>query len=341
MKTRCWFKGLAATALAVAAGVGAHGQPNTATAPQAPARQLVILDTDIGDDIDDAFALALLLRSPEVKLRGITTAFGDTELRARLVDRYLAAVGSKGIPVEAGVRTPATNHFTQAAYALQAPGRKHGDAIGFLLREIAAHPGEITLIAIGPLFNEQAAIARDPATFRKLKRVVLMGGSVYRGYGDTNQPVSAEWNILCDPAGARSLLASGVPVFMMPLDSTQVDLTLPELGAVLSQGSPLTDQLTLLYHQWTGPDAWRMPTLFDPVAVTYAIRPALCPVQPMRLDMDDKGFTQPVAGPPNAQVCLKSDEKGFLELLLKRISADSAQSSKNQGEQSDFRRRTK
>lgn len=346
MKTTCWFKGFAAAALAVAAGAGVHGQPNSATPPQAAPQQLVILDTDIGDDIDDAFALALLLRSPEVKLLGIITAFGDTELRARLVDRYLAAVGSRGIPVEAGVRTPATNHFTQAAYALEAPERKHGDAIEFLLREIAAHPGEITLIAIGPLFNEQAAIARDPATFRKLKRVVLMGGSVYRGYdganaGDRNQSASAEWNILCDPAGARSLLASGVPVFMMPLDSTQVHLTLPELGAVLSQGSPLTDQLTLLYHQWTGADAWKMPTLFDPVAAAYAIRPALCPVQPMRLDIDDKGFTRPVAGPPNAQVCLKSDEKGFLELLLKRISADSAQSSKNQGERSDLRRRTK
>ena len=345
MKTRCWIKGFAAAALAVAAGAGVHGQPSTATPPQAP-QQLVILDTDIGDDIDDAFALALLLRSPEVKLLGITTAFGDTELRARLVDRYLAAVGSKEIPVEAGVRTPATNHFTQAAYALEEPARKHGDAIGFLLREIAAHPGEITLIAIGPLFNEQAAIARDPVTFRKLKRVVLMGGSVYRGYdganpGERNQPPSAEWNILCDPAGARSLLASGVPVFMMPLDSTQVHLTLPELGAILSHGSPLTDQLTLLYHQWTGADAWRMATLFDPVAVAYAIRPALCPVQPMRLDIDDKGFTRPAGGPANAQVCLKSDENGFLELLLKRISADPAQSTKNKGELSDSRRRTR
>lgn len=168
-----------------------------------------------------------------------------------------------------------------------------------------------------------------------------MGGSVYQGYGDLNQPPSAEWNILCDPAGARSLLASGVPVFMMPLDSTQVHLTLPELGGVLAHGSPLTDQLTLLYHQWTGADAWKMPTLFDPVAVAYAINPALCPVQPMRLEVDDKGFTRPVAGEPNAQVCLKSDEKGFLELLLGRVSADSAQSSRNQDELRDSRRRTR
>jgi inosine-uridine nucleoside N-ribohydrolase len=290
--------------------------------------ELVILDTDIGDDIDDAFALALLLRSPQVKLLGITTAFGDTELRARLVDRYLAAVGRTDLPVEAGVPTHATNHFTQTAYALQQPERKHGDAVAFLLREIRVHPGQITLVAIGPLFNEQAAIARDPATFRKLKRVVLMGGSIERGYddaqpGNDREPPSPEWNIRCDPAGLRALLNSGVPIFMMPLDSTQIHLTQPELGEILSNGSPLTDQLTLLYHEWTGAGAWHMPTLYDPVAAAYAIRPELCPAKPMRLDVDDKGFTRPQVGPPNVDVCLKSDEKGFMDLLLKRIAPGS------------------
>jgi purine nucleosidase len=295
-----------------------------ATSKAAP--QLIILDTDIGDDIDDAFALALLLHSPEVKLLGVTAAFGDTELRARLVDRYLVAVHRGNIPVEAGVATPTQNGFTQAAYARQSPARHHGDAVEFLLRQIRAHPSQVTLIGIGPLFNVQAAIARDPATFRKLKRVVIMGGSIYRGYDSgnpsLNAPPSPEWNIRCDPAGARALLASGVPVFVMPLDSTQIRLTPQALGALFSHGSPLTDQLTLLYHQWTAPDTWRMPTLYDPVAATYAIRPEICPARPMRIDVDDKGFTRPVAGAPNAQVCLNSDERAFLDFLLKRILVD-------------------
>ncbi|HKN20820.1 MAG TPA: nucleoside hydrolase [Terracidiphilus sp.] len=326
MKLRKTCAGFAALALIVVAELGVHGQPAPGVAPKNAAEQLVILDTDIGDDIDDAFALALLLQSPEIKLLGITTAFGDTELRARLVDRYLAAVDRRGIPVEAGVATPARNHFTQAAYARQAPERQHEDAVGFLSREIKAHPGQITLIAIGPLFNEQAAIARDAGTFRKLKRVVMMGGSVYRGYDSGiagAPPPSPEWNIRCDPAGARALLASGVPVFMMPLDSTQIHLTTGELGAIFSHGSPLSDQLTLLYHQWTGVEAWRMPTLFDPVAASYAIRPELCPTKPMHLEVDDQGFTKPGTGEPNAQVCLKADEQGFRELLLKRILSDS------------------
>jgi inosine-uridine nucleoside N-ribohydrolase len=311
-----------AVILTVAAVPLAHGQ----AAPTNAGPQLAIIDTDIGDDIDDAFAVALALRSPELHILGITTAYGDTELRARLLDRFLGAIGRADIPVATGVATPHNNVFTQTAYAHQAPQRKHPDAVAFLLDQIRAHPGQITLIAIGPLFNVQAAIERDPVTFRQLRRVVMMGGSIYRGYGgDKNgspRPPEPEWNIRCDPAGARALLSAGVPVFVMPLDSTQIPLETRAQGAIFSHGSPLTDQLTQLYYQWTGPSESRTPTLFDPVAVTYAIRPNLCPTTPMRLEVDDKGFTRPVEGAPNAQVCLKSDENGFMTLLLDRITSD-------------------
>jgi inosine-uridine nucleoside N-ribohydrolase len=286
--------------------------------------QLVIIDTDIGDDIDDAFAVALALRSPEFHILGVTTTFGNTELRARLLDRYLAAVGRSDIPVAAGPPSKTDNVMTQAAYARRAPERSHPDGAAFILDQIRRHPGQITLIAIGPLFTVQAAIERDPATFRKLRRVVMMGGSIERGYDGANgerKPPDAEWNIEQNPAGARALLAAGVPVYMMPLDSTQIHLGTKDREAIFAHGSPLTDQLTLLYHQWRAlnPGHATEPTLYDPVAVTYAIRPDLCPVKPMRIEVDDKGFTRPVEGAPNAQVCLRSDEEGFLGFMLSRI----------------------
>jgi inosine-uridine nucleoside N-ribohydrolase len=318
--------GIVVGGVAVAAVQTAAAQQAAATAPQ-----LVILDTDIGDDIDDAFALALALKSPEIRLLGITTAYGDTELRARLVDRYLEAVGRSEIPVANGASTPHSNVFTQAAYAEQQPSRKGPEAVEFLLGQIRRHPGRITLIAIGPLNNIEAAIKKDPETFRKLKRVVMMGGSIYRGYGnDANgkpRPPDAEWNISRDPAGLRALLASGVPVFMMPLDSTQIHLETKEREEIFAHGSPITDQLTLLYHQWSANagDHPGTPTLFDPVAVTYAIRPDLCPATPLRIEVDDKGYTRPVEGAPNAQVCLKSDEAGFLDLLLSRLTKENGQ----------------
>jgi inosine-uridine nucleoside N-ribohydrolase len=358
MKISNWVVLVLGTGLAAAALPSVLGQETTTASPHAQARppedsELVLLDTDIGDDIDDAFALGLALKSPELALLGITTTYGDTDLRAKLLDRYLTAdckggfADGLGIPVIPGVPTPHTNVFSQAVYAAGAippdpcvlatlvdprgphwaQQRKHHDAAGFLLEMIQAHPGQITLIGIGPLFNIQAAIEKDPATFKKLKRVVIMGGSIDRGYDtatDNKRPPDAEWNIKCDPAGLRALLASGVPVYMMPLDSTQVRLSQHDLEKILAHGSPVTDQLALLYHQWVwGNDVrWTTPTLFDPVAVAYSIRPELCPTTPMRIEVDDKGFTRRVDGPPNAQVCLKSDEAGFRQLLLDRLTGD-------------------
>jgi inosine-uridine nucleoside N-ribohydrolase len=203
----------------------------------------------------------------------------------------------------------------------------HADGVAAMLAAIRKHPGEVTLIALGPLYTVGATIEKDPETFKKLKRVVMMGGSVYRGYGGGKDkptpPPDAEWNIAQDPPGFAKLLSAGVPLYLMPLDSTQVPLETVERNALFATGNVMTDQLTLLYHQWIA-GSWERnvtPTLFDPVAVAYAIRPDLCPVQPMRLVVDEKGMTKPVEGTANAQVCLKSEEEGFLTLLLERLKA--------------------
>src|SRR5215467_14450977 len=145
---------------------------------RAPERAKVILDTDIGDDIDDAFALALLLRSPELELQGITTAWGDTALRARLTNRLLKEAGASGIPVVAGISTPTESPFTQAEWAREGEPAARSDAVEFLLEAARRFPGQVTLIAIGPLTNVGRAIERDPEGFRKFRRVVVMGGSI-------------------------------------------------------------------------------------------------------------------------------------------------------------------
>jgi purine nucleosidase len=327
MKNFRAYLALLAFILSAAAGSIARSQAPTDSPKTVHTPQLVIIDTDIGDDIDDAFALALALKSPELRILGVTTTFGDTELRARLLERYLNAVGRSDIPIFAGPMTKTDNVMTQAAYAKREPSKKFGDGEEFILREAREHPGQVTLIDIGPFFTAQAAIERDATGFRKLKRVVIMGGSIERGYDGANgerRPPEPEWNVDRDPAGARALFAAGVPVFMMPLDSTQVHLEGKEREQIFAHGSPLTDQLALLYHQWMAgtPTHNPTPTLFDPVAVTYSFRPDLCPVQPMHIDVDDKGLTTQGQGSPNAQVCLKSDEKGFLQLLLSRLTGD-------------------
>src|SRR5215472_6943203 len=295
-------------------------QDSVSPTPKTLPTEKIIIDTDIGDDIDDAFAVALALCSPELKILGITATFGDTEKRVKLLDRLLGEVGRSDIPVAAGVPTPPKTDFTQAKYAEGGRFAKasHPDAVTFLLDGIRKNPGEITLVAIGPLVNVGAAIDKDGETFRKLKRVVLMGGSIYRGYGDvgsgTPRGPEPEWNIKNDIPGAQKLFAVGVPLFVMPLDSTQLKMDAAKRNFLFRQGTPLTDALTLLYHQW----GQETPTLFDPMTIAYMIKPELCPIVPMNIRVDDAGFTRPVdAGPsadaknvpaaPNAHVCLKSN----------------------------------
>ncbi len=297
---------------------GAIAQVTASTASP----EKIIIDTDIGDDIDDAFALALALRSPELEILGVTTGFGDTETRARLTDRFLGEAGRSDVPVAAGVRTQTKNPLTQRRYAEGGHFAKssHPAAVDFLLEQIRRYPGQITLVAIGPLMNVGGAIDKDAATFRKLKRVVIMGGCIKRGYGDLGytplRGPQPEWNILNDVASAQKLFASGVPVAMMPLDSTQLKLDEVKRAFLFSQGTPITDALTLLYHQW----GQETPTLFDPMTIAYVVNPKLCPVQPMRIRVDEKGNTLPEAGPPNVEVCLDSNPEEFFRFYLPRVA---------------------
>jgi purine nucleosidase len=285
-------------------------------------QEKIIIDTDIGDDIDDAFALALALRSPELQILGITTAFGDTETRAKIVDRMLGETGHQDIPVAAGLNSGAKNGLSQRPYAEGGHFARasHPAAVDFILDQIRRNPGEITLVCIGPLMNVGALIDKDPATFRKLKRAVIMGGSFDRGYGDPYgppTPAEPEWNIKNDPQAAQKLFASGVPIYVMPLDSTQLKLDEVKRAYLFRQGTPLTDSLTILYHQW----GQETPTLFDPMTIAFIDDPSLCPVQPINIVVDEKGMTKRGSGAPNAQVCLKSDPQAFFNFYLARVAA--------------------
>jgi purine nucleosidase len=287
------------------------------------APEKVIIDTDIGDDIDDAFAIALALKSPELEILGISTTFGDTEARAKIVDRLLGEAGRTDIPVLAGAPTHTTNAMKQKRYGEGGHFGKasHPSAGDFILGQIRRYPGQITLIAIGPLVNVGALIDKDPETFLKLKRVVIMGGSIECGYGELwfcpERGPDAEWNIINDIQSAKKLFLSGVPLYVMPLDSTQLKLDEVKRAFLFKQGTPLTDSLTLLYHEW----GQQTPTLFDPVTVAFILDPKICPVEPMHIRIDDKGFTRKEPGAPNAQVCMRSDADAFFRLQIGRLVA--------------------
>lgn len=293
--------------------------------PTAAAPEKVIIDTDIGDDIDDAFALALALSSDHIQILGVTTAWGDTDLRARLVERFLKQTGHEDIPVAAGPTTAPATPFTQAAWAEAFPEPPKGwpNAIDFMLEEIRRNPGEITLISLAPLSNVGALIERDPATFRKLKRVVMMGGSIRQGYGDLgylpDHGPDAEYNIKMDIPAAKELFVSGVPIEMMPLDSTQLKLDEILRATLFGQHTPSTDALSELYQQWASFPHNLTPTLFDAMPVAVVIDPGLCPVTPVHIRIDDAGFTRLEPGAPNANVCLHSDSDQFFHFYIPQV----------------------
>lgn len=312
------------------------GQAPVIAAPMQPSvsREKIIIDTDIGVDIDDAFAIALAFASPSLQILGISTTSGDVRLRARLVDRLLHETGEARIPVAVGLSRPGPFDeqgrpvlFTQARWAQEsrlAP-RRWPSSTAFILNEIRRFPGEITLVCMGPLTNIAALRAQDPQTFRKLKRIVMMGGSIKIGYADPGQPAkpppAIEYNIREDIPAAQTVFSSGVPIVLLPLDSTQVPLDDHRRDRLFALGTPLTDALTLLYHEWSERNPWGIhtPTLYDVVAMAQVIEPSTCPTQPIHIIVDAKGYTRVAPGNPTTLVCLQVRQRAFLDLLMTRL----------------------
>jgi inosine-uridine nucleoside N-ribohydrolase len=286
----------------------------------APSKTPVILDTDIGTDIDDAFALALIINSPELELLGVTTVAGDTQARARLAAKLLWEAGGawRKVPVYAGEPgKPQPIEQTRWAEGFTSPALHVNGAVDFMRTEINQRPGKVTIIAIGELTNVAALLKSDPAMAKQIKLIALMGGSVARGYGPDSQP-EPEWNIKSNPEAAQSVFSSGVPLLMAPLDVTAM-LQLDAAGRrrVFTHLTPLTNALTILYHLWGN----ETPTLFDPMAVALVIDWSLCETEQLAIEVDAKGFTRVVEGKPaNATVGMHTDPPRFFDFYLSRVA---------------------
>ncbi len=288
-------------------------------AAQTPAKVPVILDTDIGSDIDDAFALALIINSPEFELLGVTTVSGDTAARARIAAKILWEAGGKWrqVPVVAGVPGPKQD-INQAPWANDFVGPQilKESAVDFMRGKFHRYPGQITLIAIGELTNVAALIKADPLAAKNIKRIALMGGSIARGYEPGSQP-DPEWNIKSNPAAAQVVFSSGIPITMAPLDVTAM-LKLDAAGRsrIFNQNTPVTNALAALYHLWNH----ETPTLFDPMAVALVLDPTLCETKDLAIEVDSQGFTRIINGKHgNTTVGLSTNPDKFFEFYLSRV----------------------
>ena len=320
MRTLVW---LAAALLLVAMDAAADAGAPAATVPPLP----VIIDTDVGDDIDDAFALAIALQDPRLEVLGVTTAWGDTHLRVLLGRRLLATLGRRDVVVAQGPATASTVPFTQRKWALGASDTSPApDAIEFISEQAHKRPAKVTLLALAPLSNIEALARRHPDALRELRQVVMMGGSIRAGYNQggaiPNAEPSAEYNVASAPEGLVVLLQSGVAVRMFPLDSTQIKFDEVRRDRLFAYGSPASDALALLYHQWRLLNSWGQitPTLFDVVPVAWLLEPSTCPVTPLRIAVDERGYTRPVSGTANVEVCLTVDENATQRLIMNALA---------------------
>jgi inosine-uridine nucleoside N-ribohydrolase len=282
-------------------------QPSAAQYP--PARVPVILDTDLGSDIGDAFALGLILASPEFELRGVTTVGGDTNKRALLACRYLTMTGRRSVPVAAGADPqPERDIVTTGQYRYY----YHPDVIfnrttkpvketaaEFIYSRIKDRPNEMVLIAAGPLTNIARLLDDKPDSKSLIKRVVF---------------TASEDNLKADIAAVRKVLASGVPLTVVRA-SDELSLTEKPLRRVFKPATAVTLQMEALYQLWDHEN----PNLSDAFAVALILHNSFTTWEDHHLEIDDKGVLKELTGKANARVAatVKCDE--FLKWYLDRM----------------------
>ena len=283
----------------------------------------VIYDTDIGDDIDDAYALSLLLSSPEVQLEGVCTVHGPVERRARIARKLLAAAGREDVPVIVGLAGRGDTNAVpnQGPWAGEMDVTMCArDPVKFVADRVAATPGKIHLLAVGAQTNVGTLFRTHPQVARQLASVVVMGGSVYRGYSRADAP-QAEHNIRCDPQAARAVVQAGADLTLVPLDATMATrLSDDQLKRIADSKAPLAKAMTELLPLWRG-GSTNNPVLHDPLAAALLIKPDLGRIREMHIEVTDEGMTEPVErGTPNAKVCLEVDAVRFFDLFLSRLT---------------------
>jgi purine nucleosidase len=239
-------------------------------------RRSVLLDTDIGTDVDDLLALALLAGAPEVQLIGVTTVYGDTVLRARMTRVVLDQLESRSVPIGIGARETLigrpvwwAGHEGQGIPGLDRVQIDEGaTAADLLLQAATEHRGRLELFAIGPLTNVAEAISADDSFATSLRHLYIMGGAFW-----TEQ---AEHNIKSDPEAADIVFRSGIPMTICGLDVTRrVRLRETDVSQIREAaggiGSVLEDQV----RRWWVYTGATENHLHDPVAILAALRPEL------------------------------------------------------------------
>jgi purine nucleosidase len=285
----------------------------------------IIIDTDTG--VDDALAIILALRSPELRVEAITTVAGNVEVEkcTRNCLLLLHLLQPERFPVVAqGAKKPLVRRLVTApevhgddglgdiasGYPTPEERTTNKNATEVILALLHRYPRQITVVAIGPLTNIAHAIRRDFKTMKKTREIVIMGGA-FDVAGNTG-PV-AEFNMYVDPEAADRVLHSGIPITLIPLDVTQkVVLQRPDVVRLAHKGSneigPFIERMTkkyMQYHETT--EGFSGGYLHDPLAVGVAVNKRFVRCRDVHVEVETRG--ELTRGMTVAELRLRHEQK--------------------------------
>lgn len=292
----------------------------------------IILDTDIGSDVDDCMALLLACASPEIELVGVTTGGGEAHKRARLAVQLLRRVEKHDVPVYAGMSNRLLRykpyHFgPYNGHGLSISDVSDGDyepqhAVEYLLRMARERGPELTLVTIGPLSNIGAAIALDPGAMSCFKELVVMGGAFW---GERAQ--SEEYNLSSDPEATKLVLTLSTPTTFVGLDVTLQVVNGPQHMARLKDaGSPLTDLAHSMLAHYQACEGRDFNHLHDPLALTCAfeqrfVQFAEAPVDIVTEEGERRGAMLVLEAGAPKRLATDVDGPAFMDFFLQRLIA--------------------
>lgn len=254
----------------------------------------VILDTDIGGDIDDTWALAMMLKSPELDIKLIVTDTGNTTYRAKIVAKMLEIAKRTDIPIGIGIhlsndtggQEPWVKDYNLSSY----PGKIYEDGVGALIETIMNSSETITLICIGPVPNISSALEREPRIAQKA-RFVGMHGSIRKGY-DGSDNVSAEYNVVAYPKDCQKVFTAPWDMTITPLDTCGlVRLRGEKYKKVCESNDPIVKAVIENYKIWAKGTPDESSVLFDTVAIYLAFSEELLVMEELGIRVTDDGYT--------------------------------------------------
>jgi len=314
-----------------------------------PVRHRIVLDTDMGSDVDDALCLALALASPQIELLAITHVSRDTRLRARISKRLLELAGRPDVPVHAGREAPLSGGDTFVWFGHEgdgilepgaAPEIEAEDGVEALCRLLHSHDG-LEVVAVGPLTNVAAALEEDPGLAQRIARLTVMGGHIRRAaHGGCEFPPGVDYNLCSDPEASVRVLRAGIPTRLVPVDVTlQVWLRQRDLQRIEAAGGPFRSALARAVRSWTpmmhgiysgagaSMDTENAAFLHDPLALACVYDESFCTFEDLAIEpaIEDGVFrtlerAHPGAGAFSMRCATAVDAERFRAHFVDRVA---------------------